>query len=474
MDAAISASIDWVGVCVASGTQGTDLEAIQANQVQSLLEFVGCTKLDLPEATRSMHTLNATTAFTASHKTELNKAITNKVNGGEVRTSSKPKQSDMKQEHLYIYNYLPATIWDALEDTTASDDDRVDVLADFVLDVLGLPYPNVNTEKVMVMILNDAQKRRNNMQGYKDLYDKINAAINRKRSYRTQRSFPVNVEDFIRLYPDRYDKDDPPIATRVCAKRIRENFESLPARNTHKRYRKEIGALAPIVQQPSPNEFAQMPSMQAFMGQAIRQGVGMLLQQQGMGNNGGGLNIDFDCRSRRQSQPQMSLGDGQAHDQRLSLEDRKPSLSPTPSPSAIRKSASSSSIGDVRMRSEELDVETTPGKVSDDIDDMLNSAMDGKAAGTTKKRVLKRPAAATAPEFTKRPAFGTAPPLVYKKCRVYDNGSKFRVYPDPNSVYDKGFQYNEATKKYIWEAAMDFCEKPLVPKASVNQPSKKK
>ena len=108
MDAAISASIDWVGVCVASGTQGTDLEAIQANQVQSLLEFVGCTKLDLPEATRSMHTLNATTAFTASHKTELNKAITNKVNGGEVRTSS--KKSDMKQEHLYIYNYLPATI----------------------------------------------------------------------------------------------------------------------------------------------------------------------------------------------------------------------------------------------------------------------------------------------------------------------------------------------------------------------------
>ena len=134
MDAAISASIDWVGVCVASGTQGTDLETIQAKQVQSLLEFVGCAKFDLPEATRSMNTLNATTAFKASHKTELLKAITNKVNGLVLSTSS--KQGDMKQEHLYTYNYLPATIWDAIEETTGIDDDRVDVLTDFVLDVL--------------------------------------------------------------------------------------------------------------------------------------------------------------------------------------------------------------------------------------------------------------------------------------------------------------------------------------------------
>ena len=77
----------------------------------------------------------------------------------------------------------------------------------------------------------------------------------------------------------------------------------------------------------------------------------------------------------------------------------------------------------------------------------------------------------TIAEHTSRPKPTVAMPCVYKGCKVYESIGKknFRVVPRPStSVYDKSFSYAKTPRTTVWADVIRYCEKPTIPKDSVN------
>ena len=366
------------------------------------------------------------------------------------------------------------------------EDTRVDAMLDFAHDTLGLKYANPATKKLMTEIILESAKSDLDATRKKSLYDKINVANHERRKgkhFVSYKVFPDEPSKFNEAYPGRYNKDDPAIECRLVSKQLVQKATAMAARCTKRELRDDPNASMSTML-PLQNRKPQV-TQQQFMQQMIQ--MGMQAIQQSMAN--GGLTNLTMSQTRHRNLPAIddtrasNTSDASQNEGQLAILDRSRSSACLETPAGgsaitIQPPTSHDESQSPKPHSNSEEPPKLDSTIEDDIDAMIThasktSAEDGSKAAAkvsaSKAKVMKRPAAAAA-EWSTRPPFGSALPLKYNNCRVYDSGKSFRVYPDPKSVYDKPFTYNPSTRKYLWDAAMDFCENPSVPSFSKNQP----
>ena len=191
-----------------------------------------------------------TPAFTREQRVVMGKALSAHMTGTRVSSGGTTKT----QKNLWLHEYLTETVWKKLFDKTFTWEQKTELLADFMIDVIGLRNPDDNTAKIGIAILSvthgrpmEPQESYDELHKFKNkLKEKRNPSLNTGKQ--TMTDFPQDVSSFTRIH-NVYQQCDPPIPSRIDTNRIRQmtRKDVLPSRNTNK----SLGKTSP--QQSSPS-----------------------------------------------------------------------------------------------------------------------------------------------------------------------------------------------------------------------------
>jgi hypothetical protein len=493
MQGAVKAAIDYIDVSVRAGTQEPMLVTIRENRMQNLKLMLGrMSSVDLLDMTTAISTLGSTTAFTDEQRSSMIQSIHAKMQGDDGGATGVVGKA---QTHPFIENYLTSKLWDQLHDKSLSEHDRVQLFVNHLHNRNGCKYPDVPSRRRFVAIIELASGNKRTPHGSKacfDLFATVNAKMRSVRAHIpcTVKSFPIDPQDFMLLYPNIYDADDPPITSRFSRAKIDEVWTSVPARQNNK-----------LLATQSDTRIASLPACTMIddpMRQMIENPM-MMTMMRALGNL-------------------ANMGQPSGRDMRpgapCTIDFRRDPPTPAAEPSLYRPELPALSNGD--GSSQELPTDTaaahlkTSTTIHEDLDTMITAGLKAPPKAKVPKEEKKRGGNAKddADHVDKRGGDGkgkkrdvdahdhvdsrapkranttkdygtnlkTPPklaglilPCFFNKCKIYGTDKKFRVYPRPNeSKYDKGFVFTAATKAKVWEKVIEYCKHPGIPKTSSN------
>lgn len=513
MQGALRAAISYIEASALAGTQAPMITTITEGRVHNLKSMLGRTPTDLLDMTASISLLGSTSVFTAEQRSSLVQAIHAKMSSDDVGA----KNVDTKaQSHPFIENYLTNSLWDQLFDKSLSEYDRVRNVVNFLHNRNGCKYPDTSSRRRFVAIILLASEQKMTPQSAKACFD-LFAAVNVKmRAIRahvpsTCRSFPLDVQDFMALYPDMYDVDDPPIPSRFSRSSIDAAWTSVPARHTNKLLMEASNTrMASLPTGPKVDD--QMRSMieNPMVINMMRAFANMANAREPTGRPPAPFNIEYrsDAPLFRNEHQALANGACLQHTKEPPQEPqggaaaRPPTRQPTSSTidDEIDNMISKGILAPPKVKAPTVK-KPADGAETDDTHDegdddaakddadraetLGGSKKNKKRAGGTlpvDNRAAKRQSCDKGSVDNRRTTkdYGTnlkAPPKLsnlvlpcfYNNCKVYGTDMKFRVYPRPNvSKYDKGFPFTKDTKAKVWLNVVEYCKKPVIPKTSAN------
>ena len=110
--------------------------------------------------------------FSADHRKELGKLLTEHM---ASKVSSRAEGNTKLQLNMYLYNYMPASVWDNIQDLQISWDDKLELGIEFLLQ-LRIHNPMDLTYKVLLAMLMQGHKKG---LAPKDAFKEINKLKNK-------------------------------------------------------------------------------------------------------------------------------------------------------------------------------------------------------------------------------------------------------------------------------------------------------
>ena len=509
---ALKGAISYIEASTTAGTPSDIMIDVIANRVANLKNMVTKLPANVDDMTAAIALLGESTCFSGQQKTDLLRAFHTSMQTGAFGDVGEDSNSK-SQQIAYVENYLNDPMYEVLEDKSIMDDARTEHFVDFLHNILGCKFPDVATRKritAIILLLHGGAVTARSAKAMFDMFATINK---RKRDHRrhlptTCKHFPEDPEDFMRLHPDRYPEDAPPVTPRLSVTQITECMNMVSARNTNtmlKTRRDQDAALLPLASSGSGREELPPAGMLQMM-QGVQQGVQMLGQFMQMMNSspgrgptpGGNCNIRFNPIGDPPGQHVQRDGAGgppvrhadtgglQGHPStpQSCIEDVR-----QPLPMATRVEERESGSQPIMQRSSshvegQFHTESQEGvdTAEDDVDKMLkgigqpksNKSMTidrppkvTKGSGTAKKPVTKH----TLKDLPKDkpPPFGVKLPCIYNGCKIYGSSSRFRVVPKPGkSVYDHQVKIVKGNEKQAWAKVIEYCKNPKIPETSIN------
>ena len=206
-----------------------------SHQVQTLIQTVRATPIDVSDATAAMERINGfTDVFTEPHRRAVLAAISDAVRGSE----SGAGVNGGRQHNFFIYEYAPDKLWSVLLDKDLPWDPKRDDLIAFVLGI-GVVDPCELSFRVMVAtLIVAAGVHLHPLQAFQELQEfKRSFYLRRKTrgAVRSMDSFPKDVTQFTSVYADRYDPCHPPVKSPINVESVDlwSQKDHVPARKSN-------------------------------------------------------------------------------------------------------------------------------------------------------------------------------------------------------------------------------------------------
>ena len=237
MDKLIEAANMYIRTSRNVGSSPEKIADITEQQMRVLLVRIGSFKCDdvMSESTKALSSLT-TSEFSMQQREMLIKAIHDRT-GSQLDIGS---ESDRTQTHAYPENYLTGTIADLLADTTVLEEVRLEKYVEFQHQTLGLLYPDVETRKRLVSIFHvyAGLSKHDSKCPFivKKTYDVMNNINGQRRrsNVRKMKSYPSDVNAFMRMFPDAYGQEAPPVPARCSVFDIDAMAKKVSARGHNK------------------------------------------------------------------------------------------------------------------------------------------------------------------------------------------------------------------------------------------------
>ena len=218
--------------------------------------------------------------FNIDQRREL--ATTVKATMGTNIATPTTKKSTSGQKHRFLHNYFPSKVWAVLF-STDSTANKMRTVASFMISNLGLTNPSEKTKRLAVVCIHLAGKvDADPVKGYEDIKE-FGRIIETKRAVmkhctQTLREFPEDVQEFLRLYPEAFGPDDPPVACRLDPTELleRQATHLTPARNSAMKIRGKRSGVTQEERTPPATEANSNIALQAMLGAFFSQRFGTL------------------------------------------------------------------------------------------------------------------------------------------------------------------------------------------------------
>ena len=222
---------------VGMGTMGAEASCAANIQVlvTRLRALVEVTMDDSTEVLEYTAIDNGT--FNLHQRREISDVVKAMVRSSD-RAAPAGRRGWQMQKHQFLHFYLTARLWAALfsRDTV---ENKMKLLAVFMLNNLGLHHPDTETKRLAIVVILIASNIECGPQQCYDHFHEFGRIMDQKRTScntsQTKDVFPEQVADFVRIYPEAYGPDDPPVECRIDVTTIPERMrpDLFPARYTN-------------------------------------------------------------------------------------------------------------------------------------------------------------------------------------------------------------------------------------------------
>ena len=208
---------------------------------QQHLHMIDCIKkersLDLPDVNAILERLqDDTPAFSAEQRRAIACAVSTVAKSDSPSTSH--VNGDLRQTHMYAYNYLPQSVWTTLLDASISFEDKMASMTTFLVSI-GCINPSEPTRASLVAIICIASQNKLMPEQQYSRVHEFGEMFATKRGLggcvQTMKTFPQSVTSFIALHNTLYTPDQPPTASPINITHVRELQAVIPTRSTNKR-----------------------------------------------------------------------------------------------------------------------------------------------------------------------------------------------------------------------------------------------
>ena len=213
-----------------------NLVASRKAQVTHFKQIVASIVPD-PEATAAMYEElkedNTTCPFTTEERTSIAEAISVHTRAGHVVADVNDKQT-----HMFSFNYLTDGLWGILGNPDYDLDHKLNELASFAINVMGLVKGNDNTCRLLTALALEASRMTLNPPQNKAKVAQLKKYMKNIRELTqpipTFNEFPENVSEFVSAYPSKYPPGSPPVQCPLDTKKLREMCrpDVIPTRNS--------------------------------------------------------------------------------------------------------------------------------------------------------------------------------------------------------------------------------------------------
>jgi len=371
---------------IEAASDGDDAMAknVQDTQFAHLMAVVRRTTVSTDESTSALIELKNASCSSDRCKA-LHSAIIESTDAARSMGSKKTFSTSVAQTHMFLYNYLPMSLWNALKDDSISLDEKCEKLTDFMHSI-GLLHPSQTPTQVgACAIIVAADGRQHSPIAVYNALDTMRKQLSYKRKFRCDtavslNAYPVKVEDYVTVAPNAYSPADPPVACQISALAIRNTLRTVACRKSNALVRDHVQPQAAPVGMGHFQMQGLPPNMYDRFGAAAYNQMMQWMPNQ----------FDAPVRRVNSKRPVSMLANGvneavHADDvpHGLAIEDRGPPAEPPLVPRATDE------LGD--------------GDDADGLDAMLvglghvGSSSKGKNAGKSKRKnkTAKKPAAAS-------------------------------------------------------------------------------
>ena len=217
---------------------GDEVSSVTAHDqhLQFITTIKKTTNIEVAECTALLEQLNVDTpAFSHDQRRAIACALSAVMKHSPASVST---QSDKRQTHMYSFNYYPQNVWTELLDPATSFDDKLDVIATFLISI-GCVNPSEPSRASMIATVCIASKSKlMPEQEYAYVHQLGDIFMTKRTVSRAKPSmhvFPQLVEDFVAVYDTVYTADQPPTAAPINIAKIRELQSIVPTRSSNKR-----------------------------------------------------------------------------------------------------------------------------------------------------------------------------------------------------------------------------------------------
>ena len=213
------------------------------SQAAHLMQVLGSMSFDQDQATELLNSLAVDKVFTATQRTSISSIVREVVQSGSSLASLAVRSFAKEQEHLYVYDWMPARLWHIIN----SNDDIMNKMrhvAQWAVADLQLRNPSAMTLRLFVSTLHVAGKIPENPElaytHVRELSAKFKNAREHTKGDQSLSKFPATPESFVLRFPHAYHPDHPAVPCVLNLDDIKElaSKSSIPVRNTNSRIAK--------------------------------------------------------------------------------------------------------------------------------------------------------------------------------------------------------------------------------------------
>jgi hypothetical protein len=223
------------------------LEASQQSRVSHFVDTIPSKNPDVDDAMATMSELGKETEhFTADQRKLMGDAISAHMRN--EHTAGATSGSTKLQKCHDINNMWTDKMWNLFFDKSVSWNHKLETAARFMISVMGIRRPNDNTVKNVVAIIELCHGREMDPnESYKEVHSlrtKISSLRELLPGNIVSMDYP-KVGDLVKLHPNMYPMDEPPIPCRVDETEIlqRTRKDMMPTISTNKRLKSKVSAL---------------------------------------------------------------------------------------------------------------------------------------------------------------------------------------------------------------------------------------
>ena len=213
-------------------------EASQNARAKHFMSNLPSVGKDLTDAEQTLEAFKEDTpAFSEEQRKNMARAVTDHMDSDDAAaTESK------SQRHPHVHEYLSETLWKQLyaSESDLSFDAKLELIVDFMLERLGLRFPDVDTLKSLLAIVSHCSGKEFSPDENYDYFQTLKNKFVNKRPLTPgvplMLSYNRDVSQFIRLFPHQYLECDPPVASKVDDRKLQQRTRKdvMPCRSTNK------------------------------------------------------------------------------------------------------------------------------------------------------------------------------------------------------------------------------------------------